>query len=62
MIPMDVKPPTINLGGLTLQVQAPTGSDAKEVAQQMAPHIQELTKQALRDAFGAARAQQAERQ
>lgn len=62
MIPMDTKPPTINLGGLTLQVQAPPGSDAKEVAQQMAPHIQELTKQALRDAFGAARAQQAERQ
>ncbi|UAV89673.1 tape measure protein [Pseudomonas phage COT4] len=62
MIPMDTKPPTINLGGLTLQVQAPPGSDAKEMAQQMAPHVQELTKQALRDAFGAARAQQAERQ
>ncbi|UAV89940.1 tape measure protein [Pseudomonas phage REC] len=61
MIPMDTKPPTINLGGLTLQVQAPPGSDAKEIAQQMAPHVQELTKQALRDAFGAARAQQAER-
>lgn len=62
MIPMDTKPPIINLGGLSLQVQAPPGSDAKEVAQQMAPHIEELTKQALRDAFGAARAQQAERQ
>lgn len=62
MIPMDTKPPVINLGGITLTVQAPPGSNAKEVAQQMAPHVQELTKQALRDAFGAARAQQAERQ
>jgi tape measure domain-containing protein len=62
MIPMDVKPPVINVNGLSLTVTAPPGSDAKEIAQQMAPHVQELTKQALRDAFGAARAQQAERQ
>lgn len=62
MIPMDVKPPVINVNGLALTVTAPPGSDAKEIAQQMAPHVQELTKQALRDAFGAARAQQAERQ
>jgi tape measure domain-containing protein len=62
MIPLDVKPPVINLGGITLSVTAPQGSDAKEIAQQMAPHVQELTKQALRDAFGAARALQAERQ
>jgi tape measure domain-containing protein len=62
MIPMDVKSPVINLGGITLTVQAPPGSNATEIAQQMAPHVQELAKQALRDAFGAARAQQAERQ
>lgn len=62
MIPMDAKPPVINLGGLSLTVQAPAGADAKETAKQLEPHIQEMTKQALRDAFGAARAQQAERQ
>ncbi|UOL48492.1 tape measure protein [Pseudomonas phage Kremar] len=62
MIPMDVKPPIINVNGLSLTVTAPPGSDAKEVANQMAPHVQEMAKQALRDAFGAARAQQAERQ
>lgn len=62
MIPMDSKPPVINVNGMSLTVQAPPGSDAKEIAQQMAPHVQELAKQALRDAFGAARAQQAERQ
>lgn len=62
MMPMDVKAPVINLGGIALSVTAPQGSDPKEIAQQLAPHVQELTKQALRDAFGAARAQQAERQ
>lgn len=62
MIPMDVKPPIINVNGMSLTVTAPPGSDAKELANQMAPHVQELAKQALRDAFGAARAQQAERQ
>lgn len=62
MIPMDSKPATINLGGLTLTVTAPPGADAKETAQQLQPHIEEMTKKALKDAFGAARAQQAERQ
>lgn len=55
-------PPNINLGGLSVTVQAPAGSDAKETANQLQPHIQEIAKQALLDAFGAARAQQAERQ
>src|SRR6185503_2522692 len=42
MIPMDVKPPIINVNGMSLTVTAPPGSDAKELANQMAPHVQEL--------------------
>ena len=56
------KPPEINLGGLTINAQPMDGSDPKAYANAMAPHIQEITHNAIRDAFGAARAQQAERQ
>lgn len=55
--------PNITIPSITLQVQAPAGvADPKQHAEQMAPHIQDITTKALRDAFGAARAQQAERQ
>ena len=47
---------------LTLQVKAPEGTDPQAFANGLAPHIQELTKSAVRDMLGAARAQQAERQ
>ena len=53
--------PTINLGGLTINAQTNDGSDPKAAAEKLAPHIQELTHNALRDALGAVRAQQAER-
>jgi len=47
---------------ITLTVQAPAGvTDPKEFAKGMQTHIQEITVQAVRDAFGAVRAQQAER-
>ncbi|ATN92781.1 hypothetical protein QGX11_gp018 [Pseudomonas phage PPSC2] len=53
--------PTINLGGLTINAQTSDGTDPKAAAEKLAPHIQELTRSALRDALGAVRAQQAER-
>lgn len=54
--------PVINIPGMVLQVTAPAGvTDPGEFAKGMQPHIQEITLQAVRDAFGAARAQQAER-
>lgn len=53
--------PTINLGGLTINAQTSDGTDPKAAAEKLAPHIQELTHNALRDALGAVRAQQAER-
>jgi tape measure domain-containing protein len=53
--------PNITIPSITLQVKAPEGvTDPKEFANGMAPHIQELTYKAIQDAFGAARAQQAE--
>ncbi len=57
-------PITIAPGAITLQVSvpAPEGTDPKQFADKFGPHIQELTKAAVRDAFGQARAQQAERQ
>uniref|UniRef100_A0AAU6VY13 Tape measure protein n=2 Tax=unclassified bacterial viruses TaxID=12333 RepID=A0AAU6VY13_9VIRU len=55
--------PNITIPSITLMVKAPEGvSDAKSFAVEMAPHIQELTYNAIQSAFGAARAQQAERQ
>lgn len=66
MIPMQnqsgpAASPTINLGGLTINAQTSDGTDPKAAAEKLAPHIQELTRSALRDALGAVRAQQAER-
>lgn len=66
MIPMQnqggpTASPTINLGGLTINAQTSDGTDPKAAAEKLAPHIQELTRSALRDALGAVRAQQAER-
>lgn len=57
-------PVTIAPGAITLQVTvpAPEGTDPKQFADKFGPHIEELTKSAIRDAFGQARAQQAERQ
>lgn len=55
----------ITTGPISLQltVTPPEGvSDPKDWANQVAPHIQDIAKQALRDALGSARAQQAERQ
>jgi tape measure domain-containing protein len=52
---------TINLGGLTINAQTSDGTDPRAAAEKLAPHIQELTRSALRDALGAVRAQQAER-
>lgn len=54
--------PNITIPSITLQVTAPAGvTDPGDFAKGMQPHIQEITLQAVRDAFGAARAQQAER-
>lgn len=54
--------PNITIPSITLQVTAPAGvTDPGDFARGMQPHIQEMTLQAVRDAFGAARAQQAER-
>jgi hypothetical protein len=54
--------PNITIPSITLTVKAPEGvTDPKGFATEMAPHIQELTYKAIQDAFGAARAQQAER-
>jgi hypothetical protein len=60
----NVQPITIAPGAISLQVSvpAPEGTDPKQFADKFAPHIQELTKAAVRDVFGQARAQQAERQ
>jgi len=55
--------PSVTIPSITLQVLPPAGTaDPKQYASEMAPHIQELTYKAIQDAFGAARAQQAERQ
>lgn len=55
--------PNITIPTITLTVQAPQGvTDPKQFAEGIQPHIQEMTNKAIRDAFGAARAQQAERQ
>lgn len=54
--------PNITIPSISLTVKAPEGvTDPKGFATEMAPHIQELTYKAIQDAFGAARAQQAER-
>lgn len=54
--------PNITIPSMTLTVQAPAGvTDPKGFADGMQPHIQEMTYKAIQDAFGAARAQQAER-
>lgn len=57
-------PVTVAPGAISLQitVPAPEGSDPKQFADKFGPHIQELTKAAVLDVFGQARAQQAERQ
>lgn len=55
--------PNVTIPSMTLTVQAPEGvTDPKQFADGIQPHIQEMTYKAIRDAFGAARAQQAERQ
>lgn len=53
--------PNVTIPSISLTVQAPAGvTDPKGFADGMQPHIQEMTYKAIRDAFGAVRAQQAE--
>ncbi|QNO00204.1 hypothetical protein QGX21_gp149 [Pseudomonas phage phiPsa315] len=53
--------PNVTIPSISLTVTAPTGvTDTKQFADGIQPHIQEMTYKAIRDAFGAVRAQQAE--
>ena len=55
--------PVVNIGGITITVQAPEGTaDPYEFAQSMAPHFETILSQATDKLFGAARALQYEGQ